>query len=240
MIALSHSLPALLPRILRIAACAGIVVLASPACAQGGADGAAPRDAGSAGEVNRDSVVARANQSRIKGAETAPVTIVEVSDFQCPFCRQFATETFSRLDSVYVQTGKVRFIFVNLPLPNHGNAWPAAEAAMCAGAQGAFWPMHDLIFAAQEEWTGMSNAGALFAAMASRLRLDEAAFGECVAKDYVAPLLVGDLIQASQSGFTGTPSFIFNGNEAVAGALPFEEFERRIEALLAGGGGSQP
>src|SRR5512143_451475 len=70
----------------------------------------------------------RAGMSRAKGEKGAPVTVMEISDFQCPFCGQFAREVYPRLDSAYVKTGKVQWVFVNLPLPNHANSWLAAEA----------------------------------------------------------------------------------------------------------------
>lgn len=221
-----------------------LLALSPPACAQGGSAPEASRaaTAGTTGGISRDSVVSLANQSRSKGSESAPVTIIEISDFQCPYCRQFAAEAYPKIDSAYVQTGKVRFLFINLPLPMHAEAWPASEAALCAGAQGAFWPMHDRLFATQQEWSGKPDAAARFAQMAAQLKLDTAAFRECMENDYVAPILVSDVMQASQAGLTGTPSFIFNGQEAASGALPFEEFQRRIDALLAGapGAGAQP
>lgn len=217
------------------AACGLLLALAAPACGQGGSQeaarpqGARPAAAG----VNRDSLVQLADRSRSKGVENAPVTIVEISDFQCPYCRQFATETYPKLDSAYVKTGKVRFLFVNLPLPNHPEAWPASEAALCAGVQGAFWPMHDRLFATQREWGGSADAIARFTRFATELKLNVAAFRRCMQEDQVAPILASDIMQASQAGLTGTPSFIFNGREAASGALPFEEFQRRIDALLA-------
>ena len=85
--------------------------------------------------------------TRAKGSATAPVTVYEMSDFQCPYCRDFAVNTFPSLYSAYVATGKVRWAFVNFPLTSiHPNAVPAAEVGLCAAQQNAFWPVHDLLY----------------------------------------------------------------------------------------------
>lgn len=206
-----------------------------PACAQ--QEGRA-----SATATPPDSVPVRAERSRLLGAPNAPVTIVEVSDFQCPFCRQFATETFAALDSAYLQTGKARLVFVSYPLPNHPLGWIAAEAAFCAGAQGRFWPMHDRLFATQREWTAATEPARVFAAQAAALGLDTLAFRDCTDNDRVAPVILGDLLQAAQAGINGTPTLILMANKdgsqarkVLVGAQPFETLSREIDALLAGG-----
>src|SRR5688500_5092895 len=85
--------------------------------------------------------------SRLKGRQNAPVSVLEFADFQCPYCARFVREVFPRIDSAFVKTGEVQWVFVNLPLPNHQHSWMAAEAAMCAGAVSQrFWPMHDRLF----------------------------------------------------------------------------------------------
>lgn len=218
-----------------------------PACAQGREPDTQRTTAASTpplvGTVPADSVLARASRSRIKGSENAPVTLVEVSDFQCPFCAQFSQQTLARLDSAYIRTGKVKMLFINFPLPNHAQAWAASEAALCAGAQGQFWPMHDRIFAAQREWSGAADAAERFTGYAAALGLDRAAFRECVANDQVAPILVSDVMQATQGGVNGTPAFLLQAGEEqrpLAGAQPFEEFSRQIDELLAGAGNSAP
>ena len=204
------------------------------ACAQQGGAAESGRGARGGGPpVSPDSVAQRAERSRFKGSETAPVTIVEVSDFQCPFCRQFVEETWPKLDSAYVQTGKVRVVFIHLPLPMHAEAFAASEAAMCAGAQGKFWPMHDRLFAAQREWAGQADAGQRFARFAVELELDAAAYRECVENDRAAALIVNDVMRASGSGVQGTPTFFLNGQTALSGAIPFEQMRASIDSLLA-------
>src|SRR5687768_16025103 len=96
----------------------------------------------------------RAAVSRLKGNPEATVAVYEFADFQCPYCARFAREVFPRIDAEYVKTGKVQWIFVNIPLPNHSNALAASEAAMCAGAvNDRFWNMHDILFEKQAEWS---------------------------------------------------------------------------------------
>jgi protein-disulfide isomerase len=215
---------------MRLPALAALLVLAAaPACAQ--APAGAPADSTPA-----DSVLARASSSRLKGAESATVTIIEISDFQCPFCAEFARTTLAQLDSAYLRTGKARLVYFNYPIPSHREAWPAAEAALCAGAQQKFWPMHDRLFAEQKAWGGSERAGELFDGYAAALGLDMAAYRACVAGDRVAPLLVGDVLQAAQGGIGGTPTFIIQGpgnaQRALSGAQPFSAFQAVIEEML--------
>src|SRR5215210_392488 len=94
----------------------------------------------------------KADLARIQGSPTAPLWVIEVSDFQCPFCRQWHEQTYQKLRDEFVRTGKVRLAYVNFPLAQHAHAQPAAEAAMCAGAQGRFWERHDARFTSQEKW----------------------------------------------------------------------------------------
>jgi protein-disulfide isomerase len=222
------------------AAVLALALLAAPACAQSPAkDGEQARAASgtaAAGAAGVDSVQARATRDRVRGSEQAPVTIVEVSDFQCPFCRQFTEEAYKQIDSAYIRPGRARIVFVAYPIPQHAEAWGATEAALCAGAQGKFWPMHDRLFAAQREWSGAADAVQRFAGYARALQLDMGAYQRCVEEDQVAPLIVNDVMQASGSGISGTPTFIINGQRVVSGAAPFEEFRTAIDAVLAGEG----
>lgn len=206
--------------------------LPTTACAQ--SQGAAP-PAGAAADL--DSITVRADRGRTKGTEGAPLTVIEVSDFQCPYCRQFAATTYAQIDSAYVRTGKARIVYINLPLSIHANAFPAAEAAMCAAVQGKFWPMHDRLFAAQREWSAEPDAVQRFERMAQELSLDMAAFRDCTANDRTASIIINDAMQAAGAGIEGTPAFIINspnGQRAMSGAVSFEQFSREAEALLSG------
>lgn len=228
-----------MPRHLSGTAVLAALVLVVPACAQEQERASPPA---AAVVANADSVLALAARSRTRGAPDAPVTIVEVSDFQCPFCRQFAAETHAALDSAYLQTGKARLVFISYPLPNHRQSWAASEAALCAGAQGAFWPMHDRLFATQGQWSGAADAGEQFTRLAGELRLDVGAFRRCVTNDEVAPIIVGDLLQATQAGVGGTPTFVLQrtagtseaDQRVLVGAQSFAQVSEQLDALLAG------
>ena len=203
-----------------------------------GTAGSAP-----AQHASPDSIVARANASRTRGSEGARVTIVELSDFQCPFCRQFSAGTLAALDSAYIRPGKARLVFYNLPLPDHPAAWGAAEAALCAGAQGSFWPMHDRLFADQASWSTAERPLERFEAYAAALALDPAAFQECTRNDRVAPLIIADLMQGSRGGVSATPTFVVmrearEGEDpqavqrVLSGVQSFAQFQQTIEELL--------
>src|SRR6058998_2501259 len=99
-----------------------------------------------------DSNITRDDLARIQGSSTAPLWVIEVSDFQCPYCKQWHDQTYPTLRDQYVKTGKIRLAYVNFPLAIHVHAFPAAEAAMCAGAQAKFWQMHDALFSSQNSW----------------------------------------------------------------------------------------
>lgn len=176
--------------------------------------------------------VERAAMSRLKGQQNAAVTVYEIADFQCPFCARFSRDVFPSIDSAYVKTGKVRWIFVNFPMPTHAHAWAAAEAAMCAGSADKFWPMHDRIFATQSDWSPSTNPAPLFAKYAKESGVPAAVYEACVADDRMASILVRDLLNASGVGITGTPAFVVNNEPVFAGFRPFEEWKEILEAAL--------
>src|SRR3954447_6475356 len=111
-----------------------------------------PETAAVATRPPTDPIITRADLARIQGSPSAPLWVIEVSDFQCPYCKQWHDQTYNTFLDQYVKTGKVRLAYVNFPLGIHAHAFPAAEAAMCAGVQNKFWPMHDSLFASQGRW----------------------------------------------------------------------------------------
>lgn len=175
----------------------------------------------------------RAAQSRALGPQNATVTVYEIADFQCPYCARFSREIFPRIDSAFVQTGRIQWVFVNLPLPSHHNAWTAAEAALCAGAVGdRFWPVHDRLFAGQQEWVGLADPATAFARYARDAGVPMDAWNACVAADRVAPLILQDVIFAASSRVSGTPTFMINNAFAVTGMKSFEEWRDILEKEL--------
>ena len=170
--------------------------------------------------------------ARTKGSASAPVTVYEMSDFQCPFCARFALEIFPTLDAEYVQTGKIRWIFVNFPLPMHPNATPAAEVAMCAAKQGKFWPVHDLLFRNQKTWAPLTAPAEYFLTFADSASLDRKAFQECLNTDATLAEVKSDAEAAVRSGAKSTPSFYIEGG-IMAGAQPLAVFRPILDSIYA-------
>jgi protein-disulfide isomerase len=168
---------------------------------------------------------------RSKGSPKAPVTVYEMSDFQCPYCRQFAMETFPRLEREYIKAGKVRWVFINFPLTSvHAHASAAAELALCAGKQQAFWPVHDLLFAYQESWAPLKEAGPFFVSLADSARLSKEALLTCLESADTRNNVRADAEGAARSGATSTPTFYIEGG-LLEGALPFNVFKQVLDSV---------
>jgi protein-disulfide isomerase len=174
----------------------------------------------------------KADLGRIVGDSAAKVIVLEISDFQCPFCKVFHDSTYAAVRAAYVDNGKTRMAYVNLPLRSHQNAWPAAEAAMCASVQGKFWTMHDSLFNAQERWGTIAKPDTMFSRFGRTIALDAAAFDKCQSSHATRPLIASDAERASSAGISGTPAFII-GDSLLSGAYPFPDFKRVIDANLA-------
>ena len=167
------------------------------------------------------------------GNDDAPVTIVEFSDFQCPYCRQHVLQTLPQILETYVDTGKVHYIFKDYPLPSHANAPKAAEAARCAGIQGTYWAMHDQLFEKQKEWSRQEDGDAieLFVGYAQDLGLDTEAFRECLASGQTGEQVRLNHWAGQQADVQGTPSFLING-QLLTGAHSFDTFQAILEGEL--------
>jgi protein-disulfide isomerase len=175
----------------------------------------------------------RAATSRVKGNQDAQVVVFEFADFQCPYCARFAREVFPRIDSAFVRTGKVQWIFVNIPLPNHPNAWAAAEAAMCAGSvSDKFWPLHDKLFLQQAEWSNALDPAPIFARYAREAGVPQESWQSCVSADRTAALLIRDVLYAASVRVSGTPAFVINSDPVFVGMKTFEEWREMLDAAL--------
>jgi protein-disulfide isomerase len=181
--------------------------------------------------------MAVAEKARIMGQPSAKLWIVVMSDFQCPYCKRWHDETDAVIRKRYVETGKARYAFLNFPLRSHRNAVPAAEAAMCAGEQGKFWPVHDALFDTQDRWGGAADPGAVFDSVATAAGLDLAKHRECRTSGMMRGLIDRDARRGAAAGVQGTPAFSI-GTQKTSGALPTSEFVRIIEEELAKLGGS--
>jgi protein-disulfide isomerase len=162
----------------------------------------------------------------IKGDANAPVTIVEFSDFQCPFCGRFYKQTLPLIEKEYINTGKVKLIFRDFPLNFHENAQKAAEAAECADEQGKFWEYHDKIFENQKKLDMTSLKG-----YAAEIGLDIEKFDSCIDTGKYSSEVQKDFNDGSRYGVSGTPTFFINGIKLV-GAYPFDAFKQIIDAEL--------
>lgn len=169
------------------------------------------------------------------GKATAPLTMVEFTDYQCPYCRRFQAEVFPKLKHDYIDTGKLRFIARDLPLEIHAAAQPAAEAAHCAGEQGKFWEMHAALLGGARD---LADGG--IEARARTLGLDLPRFRTCVVQQKYAPLIAAHEREADAVGINGTPGFVIGyaahgvlTGQRIEGAEPYESFDSYLRQLLA-------
>ncbi len=166
-----------------------------------------------------------------KGEEGAKVTIVEFTDFQCPFCKRYVDETYDLILKNYVETGKARYLYRDLPLDFHVNAEAAAVAARCSVAGGKFDAMHAELFANQDAWGALPDPTETFVGYAVKVGLAQDSFRTCLGSAEIKSAVQADLALANQVGATGTPTFIING-QVLVGAQPYSSFEALIESQL--------
>jgi protein-disulfide isomerase len=217
---------------------AAVLAVAALACARaeskpapGAPAAAVPGTAASA--TTTDTLAIAADRGRTLGNANAKLWVVMISDFQCPYCKRWHDESFATISKEYVETGKVRMAFLNLPLRMHPNAAPAAEAAMCASVQGKFWQMHDALFVAQDRWAPQGDATAVIDSVAAAAGVDVPRMRACIKSGAVRPLIEQDMKRAADAGAKATPSFVI-GNQMVEGAVPVADLRQAIDAALAG------
>ena len=151
-------------------------------------------------------------EARSKGSDDAPIVVYEMSDFQCPVCLKFFNDYWPAIEKDYIETGKVKFTFLNLPLISiHPNAAEAHEYAMCAAAQNQFWNMHDRLFETQEAWGPMGDPTPHFISLTEQLALDQTAFRQCIESGAVRSLIASEVRMAIQNQLTSTPTFVIEG-----------------------------
>ncbi len=170
------------------------------------------------------------------GREDAPVTMVEFTDYQCPFCRRFETESFAQLKKEYIDTGKVRFVSRDLPLDFHPNAPGAAVAARCAGEQNKFWEMRDAMML--DTATDLGPDALL--KYGQKINLDMPAYSACLKEKKFTEAIKKDTADAGALGISGTPSFIIGKSDKteiagvrIVGAVPFAVYDSAIKDALA-------
>ncbi len=167
------------------------------------------------------------------GSKDAPITMVEFTDFQCPFCQRFHVTTFGELKKNYIDTGKLRFVSRDLPLDIHPNAMQAAEAGRCAGEQGQFWAMRDRMGSNPDKLDLNHLVG-----FAQEFKLDVMKFRACVEGQKYKKAIEKDMEDAMRAGANGTPSFVIGratpqgvDGELVVGAMPYQMFDQKLKTL---------
>jgi protein-disulfide isomerase len=174
-----------------------------------------------------------AGEGKSLGAADAPVLLEEFSDFQCPFCGRFALETLPRLEAAYVATGQVRFVYNHFAFLGEESVL-AAQAVECAGEQGRVWDYMDTLWANQRGENRGAFVDVYLKSFAEGMGLQTLEFNACLDSGRTRSLVQAETQAGRERGITSTPSFFVNG-KFVSGAQPFEEFQREIEAALAGG-----
>jgi len=162
----------------------------------------------------------------VKGSQNAPVTIIEFSEYQCPFCKKYIDGAYPKIISEYINTGKVKYVFRDFPLGFHSNAKPAAMAAECAHEQDKFWEYHDLLFENQDSLS-IEN----YKKWAADLGLDSEQFDDCLDTEKYKEEVEADLVDGQKYGVSGTPAFFING-KLISGAQPYTAFKQAIEEAL--------
>jgi protein-disulfide isomerase len=174
-----------------------------------------------------------------RGKSDASVAIIEYADFECPYCGQYEHDIYPQISKDYIQTGKAKYFFRDLPLPMHPHAMIAARATRCAGEQGKYWEMHDSLFAKQNAIREADMPG-----RAKELGLDSAKFSECLSSNRYVDDINRSAVEAQNMGIEGTPTFFVGKLDStggvtnlkpIVGARPYEAFKSVIDGLLADG-----
>ncbi len=193
------------------------------------------RPAAAADALPRDPITIASEP--FKGNGTAKVALIEFSDYQCPFCSRYTNDVLPQIRTDYIETGKIKYVFRDLPLSFHKQAFKAAEATHCAGAQGKFWEMHDALFQNQS-----ALAPEQLATHAKTVGVNDVQFQQCLDSGKFAADINKDIADAGAAGITGTPSFLVgviqpgDGRVKVVkklvGAKPYAEFKAALDAAL--------
>jgi protein-disulfide isomerase len=212
--------------LLAVVAVGGIAALAYLSTRHNDAQGASPID---------PSLPPVKSEGYVIGSASAPVEVTEFADFECPACERFASITEPDVRARLVNAGTIRMRFIDFPLPMHRNTWNASRAAACADAQGKFWPMHDLIYANQDQWNGevTSNPDKVLKDVAKQVPgLDAGKFNSCVDSKEMQAKIQAHYNIAEQRQIRETPTF-YIGDQKFEGALPYDEFKKQVDLAVA-------
>ena len=178
---------------------------------------------------------ATADDDEVMGDESATVTLIEFTDYQCPFCSRHFEQTMPEIVKNYVDTGKVKYVVRDFPLSFHANAHKASQATECAAEGGKFWEMHDKIFQAQGEWGNLGDPSPKLKEYAKAMGLG-AAFDTCLDTDAMKAEVDKDLADGSAAGINGTPGFWIvsddGASKSISGAYPYATFQAAFDEML--------
>jgi protein-disulfide isomerase len=207
---------------------AGVLLLITGGVALSGMTGDRGHRRALAEGMEQDAMLAQ----RTKGVATAPLTVYELSDFQCPYCRKQAVEVLPTIEKEFIATGKVRWIFLNFPITEiHPNAAAAAEFAMCAARVNRFWPVHDLLFTYQEKWAPLKNPGPFLITLADSAGIPRDSISGCLQNRETRALVQSEAEGAAKSGVSSTPTVYIEGVGLLRGAAPLEAYRLILDSL---------
>lgn len=166
----------------------------------------------------------------VMGSDSARLEVVEYADFQCPACRIFTILTMPDVSERLVKTGRIRWRFRDFPLPGHDKSPAAHHAAACAGEQGKFWPMHDQLYAHQDEWATGGGTDRKMRNLARDAGLDLDRYDDCTSSRRYEAGLVASREQAAAQGVQSTPTFVIGGVQ-IAGTIPYDRLRAIIDSV---------
>jgi protein-disulfide isomerase len=189
-----------------------------------------------------DALRAKADRARVAGDSAAPLWLLIVSDFQCPFCAQWHGESHQAIRDQYVRPGKVRLAYLNYPLEQHQYARVTANAALCAGAQDRFWPMHDAIFSTQARWSGVANPSQMLDSLAASTGIDVALWQSCMRDGIMDALVLADSERVATAGVSSTPTLLITQanrpaeyTHLIRGAVALPRLRHALDSMYASG-----
>ncbi|MBN1494507.1 DsbA family protein [Candidatus Peregrinibacteria bacterium] len=168
----------------------------------------------------------------ILGKDDATITLIDFSDFECPFSKKFYTEIFADLKRDFIDTGKVKYIFKDYPLNLHPNALPAAIAAECAGQQNKYWEMHNKIFDTQTVWSGLENADETFKTYAGEIGLNLTKYTDCTGLQSIKDEIYSDREDGINAGARSTPTLFINGMILRGVPQSYDQLKQYLESQL--------
>ena len=219
-----------------VAACGRAEAAARTAATPAGASTPAPSAASNtptpSGDTLSDSaLIAKADRGRLMGRDSGAVWLVMISDFQCPYCKQWHDSSMAAVKRDYIDPGKVRMAYLNLPLQQHQHARVEAEAALCAAAQDKFWAYSEALFHDQNSLNARVDVKPYLDSLARANAVDMKEFARCRSSKAIQALIESDIQQAGKAGVRSTPSFLV-GEFLVEGAAPYKDFRKAIDTAL--------